>query len=431
MDSHRFAIGVSLRAGAIGVLAFGAVQMLMLQRFGSVVLLVALMLVVTLDIARHANKADRILSRFVSALAAGELELPTPKEGGLKGLTLLSHAMRDFQRGLAETRHRQQAETIYLRTVMDAVSAALLTIEADEKVVYLNHAAQTLSAKGALDDNTLNTLKLLKAGEHRVIRLANGRRVLALAIQFTALRQTRILLSLQNIDSELDAAEVKGWQDLARILAHEMMNSLTPIASLAHSVHRLLTEGTAPANTDALDAVDIISQRSVGLMGFVERYRQVADMPRPSLRDVGLADTFNTLEGLLKPALLARGIAYSRQIEPKFLLLKADPQLLEQALINILQNAVDAVADADQPAIDVLCQRTENLITISISDNGKGIRPENLDRVFVPFFTTKPGGSGIGLSLVRQIVMAHGGQIEAISNREGGTLFRLTFQSDC
>lgn len=429
-DSHRFALGVTLRAVVTGVLAYGAVQMVLLQRYGSALVLVSLAGLVAIDLARHADKADRILSRFVSALAAGELELPTPKEGGLSGLTRLNLAMRDFQLDLARTRHRQQAEIDYLNTLIDTVSAGLLTVASGGKVACLNRAAQRLATQGALGDDILGELKVLAPGQRRVMRLAHGRRVLAAAVKFTASGQTKVLVSLQNIENELDAAEIKAWQDLARILAHEMMNSLTPIASLAQSVRRLLTAGTGSTTTDALEAVDIIGQRSLGLMGFVERYRQVADLPRPSLRNVTLADTFVALEGLLKPELSDRGIAYSRSMEPETLLLEADPQLLEQALINIMRNAIDAVAGVEQPAIDVVCERDEDRISISIRDNGKGVWPEDLDRIFVPFFTTKAGGSGIGLSLARQVMMAHGGQIEARPNPEGGMLFRLTLQSD-
>jgi signal transduction histidine kinase len=160
-------------------------------------------------------------------------------------------------------------------------------------------------------------------------------------------------------------------------------------------------------------------------MSFVERYRRVADLPRPVLRRVEVRNVFGGIDRLYASTFAEKGIRYSRSIEPPDLAISADPELLEQALINVLRNAIEAVAATDSPGIDVSCRQDADHMVIEIVDNGRGADEDAVDRLFVPFFTTKPGGSGIGLSLVRQIVLAHGGQIEAVPNATRGMTFRL------
>jgi C4-dicarboxylate-specific signal transduction histidine kinase len=209
-----------------------------------------------------------------------------------------------------------------------------------------------------------------------------------------------------------------------------MMNSLTPIASLAQSVRPLLADPTAAAMTDVAAAIDVIADRSAGLMSFVERYRQVADLPRPVFRQVKLASVIAAVGQLLEPMLARGGVAYSSRVEPADLVVWADPAMVEQALINLLRNAMDALAGQPAPQVEVDCRLEGEQVVITVADNGAGVDPALLDRIFVPFFTTKPGGSGVGLSLVRQIALAHGGQIEALRGPSGGMLFRWRFASE-
>jgi C4-dicarboxylate-specific signal transduction histidine kinase len=159
-------------------------------------------------------------------------------------------------------------------------------------------------------------------------------------------------------------------------------------------------------------------------MNFVERYRQVADLPRPVFQPVKLAGVIAAVDQLLVPMLASKGVTYKSQVEPSDLIVRADPAMIEQALINLLRNAMDAVSGQPAPHIEIDGRREGEEVVITVADNGAGVDPAVLDRIFVPFFTTKPGGSGVGLSLVRQIALAHGGQIEAASNSPRGMLFR-------
>jgi signal transduction histidine kinase len=177
---------------------------------------------------------------------------------------------------------------------------------------------------------------------------------------------------------------------------------------------------------DVADAVDVIARRSAGLMSFVERYRTMAELPPPALELLPVEDFIHHIDQLMRPTLESRGVAYSSSVEPPGLTVRADGGLLEQALINLLHNAMEALSAAADPRIELRCQIRDEDCVISVSDNGKGLESGSLEHIFVPFFTTQPGGTGIGLSLARQIAHAHHGRLEAASNEPRGAVFTLS-----
>jgi C4-dicarboxylate-specific signal transduction histidine kinase len=197
------------------------------------------------------------------------------------------------------------------------------------------------------------------------------------------------------------------------------MNSLTPIASLSESLSVLIRQDSA--RPDVTEAIDTIARRAQGLAGFVARYRQVAELPEPKLKTVPLQTLADDARALMRERLA--GIGYSACVET--VSVTADPDLLSQAVINLLHNAVDAVAGHSDPAIALACRNQDDAVVISVCDNGGGIAPQFREDIFVPFFTTKKDGSGIGLALVRQIALKHGGWVSAENNAGGGATFRL------
>jgi signal transduction histidine kinase len=247
----------------------------------------------------------------------------------------------------------------------------------------------------------------------------------------------RRLISLQNIDNEMSAQEMAAWQTVVRVMAHEVMNSLTPVSSLAATARDLVRdvlsqlppdEPHAIALTDARDALDTVARRSEGLLHFVQNHRRLTKPLATQMQVAPLQRIFARLQRLLAAELAANDIHISTSVEPPTLELGADPDLLDQALINLVRNAIEALADVPHGHIALSARRhPDGRVVIAVADNGPGIPVDQRDKIFVPFFTTKRQGSGVGLTLVRQIATAHGATVDVSQTPGGGATVSLRF----
>ncbi|HEX4026156.1 MAG TPA: ATP-binding protein [Rhizomicrobium sp.] len=362
------------------------------------------------------------LSLLTLGLMFGVARLVLQVEGAAE-----SHAAnRTITRLQAEQKCAAQAQD-HLQALLDTVSAALLVVTEDGRVADANRAARLLmrgegprlSAITAIGVQAAETIARLVPGQPVLVRLAAGQQMFASAGFFSSGGGNERLVSLQAVVGELDALQLKAWEDMSRVLAHEIMNSLTPIASLSESLSGMIRQ--EGASREVVEAMDTIARRSQGLAGFVARYRQVAELPEPKLQTVSLRTLADDVQSLMRERL--DGVQYNCRVETLSVI--ADPDLLGQAVINLLHNAVDAVADVETPAVELACTREDEAVVISVADNGKGIPAQFREDIFVPFFTTKTGGSGIGLSVVRQIALKHGGWVSAAPNAAGGASFKL------
>ncbi len=430
LHPRGFLFATLLRALLLAILLGALFHLLRYTQYYATALVVALCAAALVaDLVLLTAREHRAAERFLDALSASALETPVQRSAVPDSLRTAYERTLERLRG---DRRRQQQHGEYLQTLLDTVPAGLLVLETGDTLALVNRAAYRLLGEGALRLADLPSLgpaaatqlATLAPGTHRIVQFANGRRVLASAAQFATPGATaRRLVSLQRLAGDLDAVELKAWDDMARVLAHEMMNSLTPIASLSQSLDGLLREGGR--NEEVATALETITRRSQGLLRFVERYRKVADLPEPQLQLLRLGQLMEGVERLITPALQQRGIELASHVPP-VLAMHADPDLLEQALINLLRNAADAVADEPQPRIEVECRTESGRCVIDVRDNGPGLTPEQREQIFVPFYTTKPGGSGIGLSLARRIAQGHGGRISVLDNTPRGSVFRLS-----
>jgi len=315
--------------------------------------------------------------------------------------------------------------------LIDTVTVALFILGPDDRIRFMNRAARQLAGfeagrlhdVAALGGAGATAILELPAGGRQLIAGEDGRSLLAWvgSIRHPGAEQQR-LVSLQTVSGELDAVQVGAWHSMTRVLAHEMMNSLTPIASMTESVERLVATGDRGPKISR--AVATIGRRSRHLMDFVQRYRAIVDLPRPILQQVRVAEFLGEIEQLVRPELGNRGIVFEVRI-PRGGVASFDRALVEQGVTNLIKNAADAVENVADPIIALVGTCEPDAFVIEVSDNGRGIEEDLLRDIFVPFFTTKPGGAGIGLALAQQIALAHGGGLTAHRAHPAGSTFKF------
>lgn len=429
-----FALGAGLRALAISALGFGALMAGERHLYATAIVLLGLGSLIVLDLVRSTASADRVLAQFIDGVTAEGYERPTTPAG----LRDLGEAIQAALDRLGASRAERQQRTDFLEALADTVSAALIVVDDAGTVTGLNRAARTtlgaglgpITAVPALGAETAQRLLDLPAGAREIVRLADQRAMLAQVSAFIAGGGARRLIALQGVASELGAVEVKAWQDLVSVLAHEMMNSLTPICSLSESIAgRLREPHGAGVEAEVIEAAEVIARRSEGLMRFVERYRRLTDAPAAVKARLPAADLAHRLDQLAAAMIGADPIAYASAVQPPRLRLNVDADLLEQAAINLLKNAVEAVRGRPGASVRLEIARAEDQIVLSVADNGPGLPVADPESAFVPFFTTKPDGSGIGLAVARQIALAHGGRLDYRAAPAGGAVFHMVLPS--
>jgi signal transduction histidine kinase len=282
-------------------------------------------------------------------------------------------------------------------------------------------------------------LRELSPGANELVKLQQGDDLLQLSIYATGFvlrKQQLMLVAMQNIQYELEEEEMKSWQNLIRVLTHEIMNSITPIASLASTAYGLLKDNQeceVPETmnevvVDVREAVNTIEKRSKGLLTFIENYRKLTRIPIPDFKIVPIKDLFDRVEQLMQDQIELKSINFSTKIDPETLTITADAGLIEQVLINLCKNAVEAVDGISRPKMKLKAETDgRGNPVIKVADNGRGITAEVAEKIFIPFFTTKQQGSGIGLSLSRQIMRQHKGTLRVSSTPNEKTVFKLRF----
>lgn len=332
----------------------------------------------------------------------------------------LSETLQAFRARLLEEEIKHQ----YYESLLNKVDTAVLVTDMSGRIEWLNRAA---TAQLGQDPQLPAELLSLPSGETQVIRIHRNGTTLEMAVAttlFVARGMERRLISLKNIHSVLERNEMEAWQKLIRVLTHEIMNSITPIISLSET----LSERGIPSQLGEkeysvmLQAMQTIHRRSKGLLEFVENYRRLTRIPAPIRTQISIAELFTDLKKLFPEE------EFQFEVPSPELKLNVDRTQIEQILINLLKNAREACSRKSDKKIQVKARKlSAGNTTLTISDNGEGILPDVLDKIFVPFFTTKTSGSGIGLSLCKQIMTLHEGSINVKSEVGKGSSFILTF----
>lgn len=348
---------------------------------------------------------------------------------------------------LQEDQAEKEANYQYFRSVFQHLSIGLITFDEVGKVQIINTAAKRMLDIGQLinisevdniNKELYQAIHSLRTGGSELIKIVHPDGIMQLSVYVIELVMRDVkfkLVSLQNIQSELEEKEMEAWQNLVKVLTHEIMNSIAPISSLSATIKGELEakiEDNIPVPPqdleDYLMAISTIEKRSEGMINFVSDFRSLAHIPTPKFRAISIQNLFGQLEILLQNQFERNQILVKKHIDPEELILFGDQNLIEQVLINLIQNAIHAVEDYPLRIITLEAFIDEGgKIILEVKDSGKGIEEEALSKIFIPFFTTKKTGSGIGLSLSKQIMRRHKGNIQVKSVIGEGTTFKLIF----
>ncbi|HEY0112483.1 MAG TPA: ATP-binding protein [Allosphingosinicella sp.] len=393
------------------------------------------------ELWRFIQRTNVELARFLEAIRLHDLSQSFAHVAEGSGFTEIGQALDDSIRGLREERLRLTGASRFCEAVLDDAPTPLLTID-DGRIELANKAARRLFQRHQgvrIEDFTIygttfaQCLRESSAGPARLVPLMIEGLPQTAMVSAATVHRLGILVrvvAVQPIQGELNAVELAAQSDLVRVLTHEIMNSMTPVTSLAHTAASLMVEadrGGGGAVHDARLAVETLARRAEGVMGFVGSYRQISKSPEVRRRSFEAGPWARELEALFRAGHAADGVDFTLNLSSDRVILEADPDLLCQVLINLLRNAADAARDhSSAPAASLsLARLAAGRVQIDVEDNGPGV-PEALRQdVFLPFFTTKANGSGVGLSLARQVVLAHRGSIGIGESEMGGARFRI------
>jgi nitrogen fixation/metabolism regulation signal transduction histidine kinase len=451
MGFDRFYIGVGFRVAAMAATLMATLWMVSHTHwYVTIVVSVVAALAQIAMLTHFATQSSRELARFLDALSIDDTSLTfsaSQDEGAFRDLRLaMTRVLERLRAGRAEREEQAQ----YLQALIAHVPVALLSVSQSGAVQLLNMAARRLFEGSCADvsefarygEGFATGMESLTPGTAAILpmeRTSGNLQMKAAATGLVSAGARRRLISLQNIQTELSAQELAAWQTVIRVMAHEVMNSLTPVASLATTARGLVSDVLArlalddpnrATLTDAGDALEIMAVRSAGLLRFVQNHRRLTRRLVVKIELVPLSRVFARLRRLLVSELESRNIELTLTVTPEGLELPVDPELLDQALLNLVRNAIEAMREtnAERARIGISAFREhDNHVVITVEDNGPGVSQELRQKVFVPFFTTKRQGSGLGLTLVRQIVAAHGGMVGIAETPGGGATFKLRF----
>lgn len=455
MVFKNFRLAIVTRIVLLGLtLALWDFLFLQTEYYVSMTILGLIIIFQLVQLVRYVEKTNQKLTRFLDSIRYSDFSQSFPDHGLGKSFQELNNAFANVIEEFKKERAEKQESFRYLQTVVQHIGIGLISFNQEGEVELINTAAKRLfqiptlrniKSLEKISQQLLNTVVNLKGGSRTLVRVNIKSETLQLAISATEFRmhdELYKLVSLQNIHSELEEKEMEAWQNLTQVLAHEIMNSITPIASLSDTVYMLLEQNARPENGkyimrkealgDVKEALSTINKRSHGLMRFVNSYRDFTQIPEPNF------EHFPVLELLLRVRNLNRGEAESQNVvvdvdvDPESLEVTADPELIEQVLINLMKNAFRALSELENGQIYLRGKLDhEGKVIIQVEDNGPGIKETNLQKIFIPFFSTSQpnsrGGSGIGLSLSRQIMRMHRGTLTVTSDEEEGTIFTLRF----
>jgi two-component system, NtrC family, nitrogen regulation sensor histidine kinase NtrY len=393
------------------------------------------------------SQTNRKLTRFLESVKYSDFISGFANDNKLgKSFRELNTAFNEVLEAFRRARTEKEEHWQYLNTIVQQVRTGIISFDPEGRVQLMNANAKRFIGKINLKNvyeladknpSLYQALMDVQSGKSTLYKAGNE---FLLTLHATELRirgNTVKLVTLQNIQTELQKQELEAWQNLTRVLRHEIMNSITPISSLTSTLREILeqdlikkedTYELKPEGADDLrEGLTTIESRSKGLIKFIDAYREYTSVPQPKLKSIRIKDLIEKVAQLLRPEFKKTSIQFTYKSDSEYLTIQADEEMIEQVLINLIKNAIESLENVPDGKIVLTGTVNENVVIIEVTDNGPGIIPEAIERIFIPFFTTKKSGSGIGLALSRQIMQMHNGSLTVKSEPDVKTTFTLNF----
>ncbi len=439
MAFNRFSTGIVLRVMFLLLVSMILAFVLVTKNWFFTPLVTGIILVIAvIELIRHLNKYQKSLNQFLLAVKQGGFNTTFPQSS--KPGEEIFKTFNEIIDAFAALALKNESQYQFLKTLTENIRAGLICFNTSGDISMLNPEAKkfigkpyikTIQEIEAVQKDLFKKIHVLNTGESGVIKMKSGKVELDTLVHKKTViindEELNIIL-LQDIHNEMEMNQLNSWQQLTRVMRHEIMNSLTPIVSLTEAVNSLITSKKSISSEeedykDIIESLDAIENRSKGLLRFVNAYKNFSNPPEIHKIQFEISGLLERVEQLFKNKFEEKNIILDISCKPKSLQIEADEELLEGVIINLVKNAIEAM-DTQGGKISVVARKTER-VHISVADTGMGIKSENLENIFIPFFTTKEKGSGIGLSLGRQVIQLHGGNISVHSIPGKGTSFHI------
>ncbi len=422
--------------------------------FGSAAIILTLIpitiiILLIINTVYYLNRINRRIFFFFDAIRNEDSSLSFPGERDTKVEQELNRSLMNVNRQIQRIYEENEKQEQYFQALIEHAATGMFTFNKNGFILHSNQQARKffglepfthISQLEAIDPHLFKVVEEIQAGQQRLTAFHREEDVIQLLIKTSAFRsegEELMLLSVQDIRNELDEKELDSWHKLIRVMRHEIMNSVTPITSLSESLSGYFKEKDRVKSPDqinektieiTLNGLELIRDQSKGLIKFVESYRELTGLPVPEKKVFSVGTLLQNISMLANAFPNAENVNLVCKTEPKDLEILADEKQILQVMINLVKNAYQATEGVKNARIEISSKQGSNKhLQISICDNGPGIPEDIMDKIFIPFFTTKEDGSGIGLSLSRQIMLMHGGSLKIVSAPGKQTCVILSF----
>ncbi|MFD2523484.1 sensor histidine kinase [Emticicia soli] len=440
---RHFAIGILWRVGILSIVLMGLVYFFLQDQWSAVGLFGILGALIFFWIFNYTTSINRKLARFFESVRYSDFTVKFRSDNKLgKSFEEVNQQFNGVLEAFRQARAEKEANLHYINTIVQHVNVGLLSYDSSGNIELINNAAfRILNIYRLRNINELaktahaplyDILENIPSGSKALYQTSNEKQISINAATVSLRGRVIKLISLQNIQAELQQKELEAWQNLTKVLRHEIMNSVTPIVSLASTMREIIEldlsekEDIQETVSDLKEALFTIENRSKGIMNFVNAYREFTSIPKPKFVETNSKEVISQVLNLVQPQLKEKEVELKTNFKEDFELM-ADTEQIAMVLINIIKNAAESVENRLNPQIKISTYELDEQKIIEIADNGSGIEPEALEKIFIPFYTTKKTGSGIGLSLSRQIMQMHGGNLKVSSKVGEGSKFLIIF----